>query len=96
MWILGEAFLSIGGLGSLICLILVIIKMFQNGSTGLGILTIILSFCGVGVLIGFIVGWVKSGQWNIRNLMLVWTACIVLIIVGNLLAPPNFNVQVGQ
>jgi hypothetical protein len=96
MQLVGLAFDAIGGLGSLVCLILVIVKMFQNGSAGLGIVTILLSFCGVGVLIGFIFGWVKSGPWNIRNLMLVWTGCIVLIVLGNLMAPGAIPVPVGQ
>ena len=44
-------------LPSLVCLIIVIVNMFQNGSSGLGIATIILTlFCGIGSLIAFVWG----------------------------------------
>ena len=63
-----------------ICWILVLIKMFQNGQTGLGILSI---FCGI---VAFIYGWVKVNEWNLKTVMIVWTACwalsIVLVVAG--------------
>jgi hypothetical protein len=96
MQAVGLALQVIGSLGILVCLIMVIMKMFQNGQTGLGIATAILSFCGIGFLIAFIYGWVKSGQWNLRNVMLIWTACIVLEIIANLIAPPSVPAGFGQ
>jgi hypothetical protein len=71
-------------LGSLVCFIMVLIQMFQRGKTGLGIACIILAFfCGIGALIAFIYGWMNATEWGIKNVMLAWTACIVVgILVG--------------
>ena len=45
---------------------------------------IVLTFCfGVGPLIAFIYGWIKAAEWNIKNIMLVWTGVFILnIIIG--------------
>ena len=66
---------------ALVCWILVVIKMFQNGNTVLGIISIVL--CGIGGLIAFIYGWMKSGEWQIQPIMLAWTAAIVVAIAIN-------------
>ena len=64
-------------LPSLVCLIIVIVNMFQNGKTGLGIATIILTFlCGIGSLIAFIWGWM-SNNVNIK-VMIAWTLLIIV------------------
>jgi hypothetical protein len=65
------------GIGSLICWIMVIVKIFQEGSVGLGILAIICP------LFAFIYGWMKVNEYGIRNIMLVWSACIVLGLIIN-------------
>jgi hypothetical protein len=71
------------GIGSLVCLILVIIQMFQHQQTGLGIACILLAFCGIGALIAFVYGWMKANEWNIKNIMLAWTGCFVVgILIG--------------
>jgi len=70
-------------IASLVCFILVLIKMFQNGQTVLGIVCII--FCLIGILVAFIMGWVNVAKWNIKNVMLVWTGCIVVNIVLSIL-----------
>ena len=63
-------------LPSLVCLIIVIKNMFDNGSSGLGIATIILTLvCGIGSLIAFIWGWMNVGG----KVMIAWT---ILTIVG--------------
>ncbi|HXT60721.1 MAG TPA: hypothetical protein VN699_18925 [Pirellulales bacterium] len=70
------------GIGQLICLVRVIVEMFKRGETGMGIVCIALSLCtGIGGLIAFVYGWVKSSQWGLRTVMLVWTGCIVLQLV---------------
>jgi hypothetical protein len=90
--ILGEILGIVGGIISLVCFILVLVKMFQAGQTGLGILCIVLVFCcGIGGLIAFIYGWVKAKDWNITNVMIAWTVGVILGLVGNLLNPPNFQ-----
>ena len=63
-------------LPSLVCLIIVIKNMFDNGSSGLGIATIILTLvCGIGSLIAFVWGWMNVGG----KVMIAWT---VLTIAG--------------
>ena len=61
--------------GCVICCVAVIVFMFRKGSTGLGIGSIIgtVLCCCPGFLITLIMGWVKSGQWNILWLMLIYT-----------------------
>jgi hypothetical protein len=62
-------------LGSIICWIIVLIKMFQNAGALHGILGLICS------LWAFIWGWMNSGKLGIRNIMLIWTALIILYTV---------------
>src|SRR4051794_7469385 len=75
----------LASLVSLVCLILVIIKIFQSGQTGLGIACAVLSFCGIGVLIAFIVGWMNATRWAINNIMIIWTVAIVVGIIAGVL-----------
>ncbi len=76
------------GLASLVCFVLVLIQMFNRGQTGLGVACIVLIFCGIGPLIAFIYGWMKSKEWDLQKVMLGWTGCIVaqilltVVIVG--------------
>lgn len=59
-------------LGSLVCYVLVLIKMFQNEGALKGILAVI---CG---LYAFIWGWINAARLNLKNVMLAWTALIVV------------------
>ena len=74
--------MGVGGILSLIalvCSIMVAVKMMQNNQTGLGIASIVLTFCtGIGYLITLIVGWMKSAEWNIKGLMTAYTACLLI------------------
>jgi len=66
-------------LPSLVCLIIVIKSMFDNGSSGLGIATIILTLvCGIGSLIAFVWGWMNVGG----KVMIVWTVLTVAGIIA--------------
>lgn len=65
-------------LAAFVIQILVVVKMFQNAGALHGILGII---CG---LYAYIWGWMNSAKYNIRNLMFIWTALIVLIIILNI------------
>jgi hypothetical protein len=70
------------GIVSLVCCILVIVQMFQRGKTGLGIACIVLLLlCGLGGLIAFVYGWMNVNQWGIKNIMLIWTGCIIVSIL---------------
>jgi hypothetical protein len=68
------------GLGSLVCWIIILIEMFQKDSVVIGILGIL---CG---LWAFIWGWMKLPVHGKRQVMQIWTACIIAGIVLNVLA----------
>lgn len=84
------AFLFIGlaaicGLVSLVCFILIIIKMFQNDDSTLGIICIVTIFCGIGGLIAFVMGWINAGKYGASQLMLIWTGAIVGSVILQIL-----------
>jgi len=75
-------FLGIISIVSLVCFIMVVVKMFQHDQTGLGIACIVLALCtGFGSLIAFVYGWVKASEWKIQPLMIVWTGTVVLSLI---------------
>jgi hypothetical protein len=65
------------GIGSLICWIMVLIKLFQEKGVLHGILGIICA------LYPFIWGWMNANRLNIKNIMIIWTVCFVLGIILN-------------
>ena len=74
--------LGLLAIGSLVCLILVLIKMFQAGEQTMGIVCIVLLLlCGIGGLVVFVLGWVNANKWNIKNLMLAWTGIVIGMIL---------------
>lgn len=82
MQILGMA----AGIGSLVCWIMVLVKLFQAKQTLHGVLGIIT--CG---LWAFIWGWVVSGKLKLQKIMIIWTICIIIgFATGNFTA--SFNV----
>jgi hypothetical protein len=91
MPLLGSILLGVGGLIVLVCHVIVIVKMFQAGQTGLGILAIVLTCFGFGVLFTLIYGWAKANQWRLRNVMLTFTAGVVLEIAGLALNPAQLT-----
>jgi len=66
-------------IAALACWILVVVKVFQSGNTGMGI-------CCICPLFAFIYGWIKCGELEIRNIMLIWTGIVVVNIVLRVLA----------
>src|SRR4051812_19556948 len=82
---------GIAGLVAFICYVLVLIQMFQRGKTGLAIACIVLLCLGIGAIIAFIYGWMKAREWNIQNIMMVWSVCWVIQIAGFAIAPPDFS-----
>jgi hypothetical protein len=89
---LANLVLGLASLVSFVCFILVLIQMFQRGATGLGIACLALFLCcGLGGLITFIYGWVKSRDWNMRNLMTVWTVAFAIQLVAGSLNPAPFR-----
>ena len=67
-------------IANLVCLIIVLTKLFPKEGVGMGILGII---CG---LYTFIWGWQNADSQGIKNVMIVWSFCIGLNIVMNVLA----------
>jgi hypothetical protein len=75
------------GLVTLVCFVMVLIKMFQSGEQTMGIVCIVLVFCGIGAIIAFVYGWINATKWNIKNVMLIWTGAW---IAGVILIPIAF------
>lgn len=69
-----QALAQLASLGSLVCFIIVVIKLFQTKGVLHGILGIL---CG---LYTFIWGWMEAGRLNIKNIMLIWTALIIVSV----------------
>jgi hypothetical protein len=67
----------LAGAVSLICWIMVLIKMFPAEGALKGILAII---CG---LYAFIWGWMNASTHNLRNIMLAWTVAIIVSVIVN-------------
>jgi NhaP-type Na+/H+ or K+/H+ antiporter len=82
---MGWAFLTIGGISMLVafvCCILVIVKMFQNNQTGLGIGTIVGMFvCGIGYIIALVVGWQNKDRWALQKIMPIFTGSLILGVI---------------
>jgi hypothetical protein len=77
-------------LGAFVCFIIVLIKQFQVGGVVHGIIGIIT--CGIWT---FIWGWMNSGKAGIKNIMLIWTALIVVGIVLGAIGGFNFSFHAG-
>ncbi len=69
--------MSVAGLASMACWIMVLVKMFKTQESPLmGIIGI---FCG---LWAFIWGWMNASKYGLSKVMLIWTASFVLSLVG--------------
>ena len=62
-------------LGSIICFIMVLIKLFQEKGPLHGILGLI---CG---LYTFIWGWMNADRLGIKNIMMIWSLLILINII---------------
>jgi hypothetical protein len=67
------------GLASLVCFVMVVIKLFKEKGALHGILGIL---CGIYT---FIWGWMNAGRLGVKNIMLIWTVLIVVGIILNVL-----------
>ena len=67
---------------ALVCCIMVIVKMFQNNQTGLGIASIVGIFvCGIGYILTMIFGWQNKVAWGLQKVMPIYTLSLVLMLV---------------
>ncbi len=62
-------------LGSIICFIMVLIKLFQDKGPLHGILELI---CGLYTLIW---GWMNADRLGIKNIMMIWSLLILVNII---------------
>lgn len=90
--ILGLVSIAVG-LGILVCFIMVVVKMFQNGKTSLGIVSIVTYCCLIGNIIALVVGWQNADRWRIRNLMITYSVLFAVGVLLNLITLPG---QVAQ
>lgn len=87
---MGIILATIAGLGSLACWIMVLIKMFKAEKPLIAILGILCP------LWAFIWGWMNSSKLGLKNIMLGWTAAIILSVIGNALTVSSaVNAQGG-
>jgi hypothetical protein len=70
-----EALLGLVGIGNLVCLIMVVIKLFKDKGVGWGIFGII---CSIYTLIW---GWQNVDRHNMRTLMIIWTILYIGFVV---------------
>ena len=97
MLILIQGLLVLVGIGELVCLILVLIKMFQAGEQTMGIICIVLTLCcGIGGLVTFIYGWINATKWDIKNVMWIWTALFIAGLVLYAIAFASGAVMIPQ
>ena len=62
-------------LGSIVCWIIVLIRMFKEAGVVHGIIGILCS------LYAFIWGWLNSGKLGLRNIMIIWTLLIIAYVI---------------
>ena len=77
--ILLSLLLLAASIGSLVCWIMVLIKLFPDQGVLYGILGII---CG---LYTFIWGWMNASRLGIQQTMQIWTGCFIGSIVLNVI-----------
>jgi hypothetical protein len=70
---------------SLICWIMVLIKMFPAEGALKGVLAII---CG---LYAFIWGWMNASTHNLRNVMIAWTVAIIVSVIASFMGAPIYT-----
>ncbi len=63
-----------------------LVQMFQKDSVLKGILGII---CG---LWAFVWGWMKAEETGQKNVMIIWSVCILIGIVANLMGGAAYGV----
>ncbi len=65
------------GFANLVCMVLVLIKIFDKEGLGRGVLALI---CG---LYAFIWGWQNATRYEFQKLMTVWSVLLTLSVIVN-------------
>jgi hypothetical protein len=73
--------------GCIVCAVIVLIKLFQNEGALKGILGLI---CG---LYTFIWGWINANRLGIKNIMMIWTLLIIVLMVLNFMGALSYGIQ---
>ncbi len=81
MALLANGFAGILFVITLVCWILVLIRLFQTGRTGPAVASLILTLCGFGPLVALIYGWLHADELRIRSIIYLWTACLVAALL---------------
>lgn len=68
------------GLVSLVMFIMVLIRQFQTAGAVHGIIGIVT--CGIWT---FIWGWMNAANLNLKKIMMIWTAAIVVSLILNVI-----------
>ena len=76
---LGLALSIVSGIGNLVCLIIVLMKLFSQEGTLKGIFGL---FCG---LYAYAWGWINQKEHNLMDVMFLWTIALLLGFVARLL-----------
>jgi Mg2+/citrate symporter len=76
-----HAALVVCAIVELVCFVMVIMKMFQNDQTGMAIICIIGVFCCFGGILTFVLGWMNSTKWGIKNVMMAWTGAFIFTLI---------------
>src|SRR5262249_23245204 len=85
---LGYVFAYVGGLTVLSCFILAVVRMFQMGEDGLAWTGILLFFLvAIGTLVAFVNGWRRNREWQLKNVMVVWSVAYGVTFLGLILNP---------
>jgi len=83
---------ALAGIASLVCLIMVVVAIFQHGETTFGVLSLVLLLlCGIGGLMLFVYGWMRSSEWGLKNVMIIWSIAILIEIASFYLNPAPFR-----
>ena len=75
----------------LLCFVLVLVAIYQNGSPTFAIVCAASSLLVAGFLLAFIYGWIKSPEWGITKIMLLWTIVFLVGLICYYIAPLPFT-----
>ncbi|MDP0492470.1 MAG: hypothetical protein Q7Q71_15595 [Verrucomicrobiota bacterium JB023] len=80
---LGAWIMVAAGLGSLGCSLIVLFAIFTREGVALGMVGLLCN------LVAFVWGWSKAESYGLRRVMMVWTSCLVLSLLGAGLLMPR-------
>lgn len=89
MYYLLQGLAGIAFIGALVFYVLVLVKMFQKNETTIAIVSIVtFVLCCIGIFFNLVYGWIKANEWNIKNQMIAFSACVGCWLLFGLLSFP--------